>query len=261
MRFTDTTKWDRENFRKLSLKAKVAWDYITTRCDSNGMWHPDFGTMSHFIGAKITREQFLRELGHKIRILPNGVWFIPSFIRFQYGEKLRPDCNAHRPVIRRLRELGIDPNNPSGTVPEQSLGTVLDKDKDKDKDQDKDKDKESSTDAERHATESPETPDGAADPEAQDKPALDFEPVYRAYPLKRGKAKGLEALRKKIRDPTELEAVLRGVHAYAAECIREKRERKYIAHFSTFVNQERWKDYAGEDDSSSMPENRQYTFD
>lgn len=225
-RFTDTTKWDRENFRKLSPLAKLAWFYVTDRCDNCGIWHPDFGLMSFQLGEEITREDFLRELGHKVVALPNGAFFIPSFIEFQYGE-LKPDCNAHKPVIAALAKHGLELSNPIPTVPEQFMnstgsvpGTLQDKDKDKDL-----------------------IKGGVGEKRNAPAPAFDWAAVYREYPRHQGKAAGIKALEKKIRDPVEYEAVLHGVRAYAAECRREGREKKYIAQFSTFVNQERWKDY------------------
>ena len=122
-RFTDTTKWDRANYRKLSCKAKVAWQYVCDKCDNVGIWHPDFETVSHFIGEEITESEFRAELGHKIVVLSNGAWFIPSFIEFQYGLPLKADCNAHKPVIAALAKYGIRLTNPTPTVPEQLLNS------------------------------------------------------------------------------------------------------------------------------------------
>lgn len=223
-RLTDTTKWDRENFRKLPAKAKLAWSYVTDKCDSSGLWHPDFDLLSFQIGMKITRDEFLEELGHKIVELPNGAWLIPSFIEFQYGLPLNPDCNPHKPVIATLRKYGIGFDKTSLTLPEGFTkgSTTL-----KDKDQDKNKDLDQDPDQSRQRTNSIPS---------------ELERIYRDYyPRKEGKSKGLSKLCREIKDIPSLEKFSAAVKAYAEQVRRDKTEPKFIKHFSTFVNE--WTDY------------------
>lgn len=71
---------------------------------------------------------------------------------------------------------------------------------------------------------------------------LDFESLYRGYPNKKGKSKGLEKCRKEIKAPEQYESLRNAIARYRTECAREKTEPKFIKHFSSFMSC--WKDYA-----------------
>lgn len=78
--------------------------------------------------------------------------------------------------------------------------------------------------------------------------AFDFEAIYRAYPGKQGKAKGIEALRKTIKSQHQYELVLKAATAYSDEEKRFKASgskafRPEVPYFSTWVNQRRWEDH------------------
>lgn len=70
-----------------------------------------------------------------------------------------------------------------------------------------------------------------------------FEDVYALYPVKKGKARGLKKAREKIKTPEEFRTFEQAVQAMH-EAWKEvsPRERRFCPHFSTFVNQERWRD-------------------
>ena len=73
-------------------------------------------------------------------------------------------------------------------------------------------------------------------------PRFDFERVYRDhYPRKEGKAKGLELCKQLIRTPDEFAHFEAAVRAYAEQC--RGKEQQYTAHFSTWVNRKRWRDF------------------
>jgi hypothetical protein len=101
-RFTDSTKWQRENFRKLPVKMKLAWIYLVDNCAITGVWPPDFGLMSFQLGEEVSEEEFLKYHGNKVHKLPNGAYFIPSYIEFQQGLKLYRSINAHKAIIELL---------------------------------------------------------------------------------------------------------------------------------------------------------------
>lgn len=136
-RFTDTAKWDKAWFRRLSPKMKCTWEYITHRCDHAGVWEIDCDTLSFFIGEDVSLFEITECFGDKIRILESGKIHIPGFIEFQYGH-LNPDNRVHKSVIQRLEKVGA--SKPLASP----LEGAKDKDKDKDKEKDKDKDKEKS---------------------------------------------------------------------------------------------------------------------
>jgi hypothetical protein len=71
---------------------------------------------------------------------------------------------------------------------------------------------------------------------------FDIERVYsELYPLKKGKARGLEILRTKIKTEEDYRDFTRSVENYALECKINGTEKKYMKHFSTFANC--WTDY------------------
>lgn len=71
-------------------------------------------------------------------------------------------------------------------------------------------------------------------------PVFDFFLVYQAYPRKTGKKAGLAKLAKLIKTQDQYDLLLTKVCEFREKC-RDK-ELKYIPHFSTYVNQERWLD-------------------
>lgn len=98
-------------------------------------------------------------------------------------------------------------------------------------------------------------------PTSQEKPTFDLESLYSLYPRKKGKAAGLKKLASAVTDAESFERVRSGIVGYAAECRRENREQKYIAHFSTFVSEKRWEDYhAAPGDEQADPHVKHYEF-
>lgn len=205
-RFTDTEKWKRPWFRKLSCSAKLVWFYLLDQCDHSGIWHADFELLSFQLGEEVTSKELEAWFGEKLTMIESDKYFIPSFVDFQYGE-LNPNNNAHKSVIATLEKVGA--NNPLNSP---FLG-AQDKDKDKDKDQDKNKEREN----------------------------FDFDLIYKKYPRKIGKQKGITSLKTKIKNQEEYEALGRAVSNYARYCEANSIEAKFIKHFSSFVSV--WQDW------------------
>lgn len=105
-RFTETEKWRDAWFSELSFKSKMVWVYITDNCDSAGVWDPNRRLAEFSIGTKLEWADIERELAAKIIVLPNGKWWIPSFIAFQYG-KLSPGAQIHRSVLAKIEAHGL----------------------------------------------------------------------------------------------------------------------------------------------------------
>lgn len=105
-RFTDTDKWKRPWFRKLSVHAKLTWGYVLDQCEFFGVWAADFELLSFQIGIKVTKEKFADWFDGKFIVHEEDKYFIPSFIEFQYGE-LGTDSSVHRSVIAELERIGI----------------------------------------------------------------------------------------------------------------------------------------------------------
>lgn len=69
----------------------------------------------------------------------------------------------------------------------------------------------------------------------------EIEELYKMYPNKKGKSKGLIKLCKDINTKDDLSLLTAAIQNYAAECKTNKTEVQYIKHFSTFANC--WQDY------------------
>ena len=75
---------------------------------------------------------------------------------------------------------------------------------------------------------------------------LDFEPLYRKYPRREGKSKGLATCRVQIKTPEEYAALSLAIDNYAAKVERQATEKKFIKQFSTFMHC--WRDYLEPED-------------
>lgn len=73
----------------------------------------------------------------------------------------------------------------------------------------------------------------------------DFEEIYREYPRKVGKKKGIERLNASIKTPEELNRFRAAVRAYTKYVAKQKIEGRYIKHFSAFVST--WEDWLDPD--------------
>ena len=132
-RFTDTDKWKKRWFRRLSNDNKVFWMYLLDQCDHAGIWEVDFELAAYFCNG-INENEIRISFEKQFEEFDNGRrWFLKDFIEFQYGE-LKEKCKPHQSVIQRLNKLHIK-GYPKG------IQTLKDKDKDKDKVKDKDKGK------------------------------------------------------------------------------------------------------------------------
>lgn len=80
----------------------------------------------------------------------------------------------------------------------------------------------------------------------QDIYTAQFETLWNAYPKKRNKEQGRAAFEKLMKAGEDVETILSGTRKYAAECIAEKTEPRFIANASTFLNQKRYAEYSGD---------------
>jgi hypothetical protein len=106
-RFTETSKWDDPWFCSLSPNAKLVWDYVLSKCDNAGVWAPNVGLANFQIGLTAPDwSAIVKELGKNVVVLPSLKWWIPSFIRFQFGE-LSDAAKVHQSVIKLLQGHGL----------------------------------------------------------------------------------------------------------------------------------------------------------
>lgn len=154
-RFTDSTKWNDNWFFNLTNEEKLAWIYILDTCDHAGIWEKNMRLLNFQIGSNLV-ENKLKEVFEGKFIEIKDKWFIPNFIRFQYGNTF---LTSNTPAVKSARERLIDIgfvkvdingnltliqqlNNPCLTLTEgldKSSETLKDKDKDMDEDKSEDR--------------------------------------------------------------------------------------------------------------------------
>lgn len=214
-RLTDTSKWDRASFRKLSPKLKCAWQFLCDRCDHGGIWEIDLEAMGFFIGEEFSLAEILESFN--VEQIGEDKLFIPDFIEFQYGS-LNPSNRVHQSVIQRAESLKI-----KGL--KRSLQGAMDKDIEKDKEKEE-------------------------EAKVRRPPAFDFPAIYQSYPLKKGKSRGLHLCKAQIKTQADYESFAKAVASYRGLVEREKTEPKYIKHFDTFMNC--WRDYLDHDVGTAL---------
>lgn len=106
-RFTDTEKWSKKWFRKLSPAFKLAWMYLCDNCNLAGIINLDTELADFQIGMQVDWEAVLSESDGRIERLPNGRWWLTTFVPFQHPHGLSRKCNAQAQVLDFLEENGI----------------------------------------------------------------------------------------------------------------------------------------------------------
>lgn len=133
-RFTDTCLWEKIWFRKLTPIEKCAWFYIKDRCDSVGVWEPDYEIAEIFIGGHLDWDAFREKCNGNIITFNGGKWFLVDFCSYQYGE-LNPECRPHQSYLKLLEKHGIK-GYPKG------IHTLKEKEKEKDKEKEQEQEKD-----------------------------------------------------------------------------------------------------------------------
>lgn len=86
---------------------------------------------------------------------------------------------------------------------------------------------------------------------------FDLDAIYSEYPRKVGRGPGIKALKKQIKTAADFSKAMQGVIAFAVAMKSEGRPVDKIPYFSTWANQEQWRDYA-EMPATAEPTERQY---
>jgi hypothetical protein len=154
-RFTDTEKWKDDWFLSLTNDEKVAWFWLLDNCNHAGICKPSIGLLNFMCRTKYTEDELIKIMDGRL-IKFEGFWFIPKFLKFQYGT-LVSNMPAVKSVVKELNSKKLldfskdfvevpslnqsdESDNSSLTVTEplpKSYITLKDKDKDKDKNKNK----------------------------------------------------------------------------------------------------------------------------
>jgi hypothetical protein len=94
------------------------------------------------MGLKLDPEKVIEKMGGAVVSIDGGSkWYLPDFVKFQYGT-LNPSNRVHQSALERLERHGIDPNDSSQN---KGLISPLQGAKDKDRDKDTQEGKERAT--------------------------------------------------------------------------------------------------------------------
>lgn len=132
---TDTEIWDKEWFMELSPKHKCLIRYLFDKCDSSGMWKPNWKLATLHVGETVSFEDLKKIPSDQYEII-DGKIFLPDFIKFQYG-KLSEASPAHKPIFQ-----AIEKNNLSGRVFNRVSDTLQEKDKEKEEEKEPEEEKD-----------------------------------------------------------------------------------------------------------------------
>ncbi len=117
-RFIDSGLFADSWFMQLKQDEKLLWIYLITNCDHAGIIELNVPLVSFLTGIADV-EKTLRSFGDRMVNVRANYYFLPGYIKFQYGE-LRETVNVQRSAIRRLEEFGLwDSESGCITVPDR----------------------------------------------------------------------------------------------------------------------------------------------
>ncbi len=130
-RLHDTEIWTKDWFIDLNVKQKLLVKFIFDNCDCAGFYKISWNLLKfYFSGETITKDDFLKI--KQVRFIEDDLVFVEDFALFQCKvksfDKLNPNNNAHKGVLKLLEKYGVF-KAPSEGLTSPSLG-AQDKDKD-----------------------------------------------------------------------------------------------------------------------------------
>jgi hypothetical protein len=141
-RFIDTDLFRKPFMRSLEAPYKALWIYLLCECDHAGIWVVELDVAQIRMGLKLDPEKVIEKMGGAVVSIDGGSkWYLPDFVKFQYGT-LNPSNRVHQSALERLERHGIDPNDSSQN---KGLISPLQGAKDKDRDKDTQEGKERAT--------------------------------------------------------------------------------------------------------------------
>jgi hypothetical protein len=138
-RFIDTGLFDDPWFMDLSQDGKLFYIYLFTRCNHAGIIQLNDRLCQFQTGVE-SLTTVKQELGNRLIMLPEGYYFLPNFIRFQYPNFPNSNVKQQTSAIEILKKFKLYDNS-KGTVRE-------DFDKDSDNDNDSEDDSDNDNDSE-----------------------------------------------------------------------------------------------------------------
>jgi hypothetical protein len=228
-------KWDQPWFRQLNPKLKCVWMYLVDRCDFAGIWHIDMDAISFYIGQKVTLDEILENFD--VLNLNDGTLFIRKFFKFQY-QHTKDSFIAKKRALERLTRLGLvdskgDPLPSLGVDYPYTTPSVGGQ----------------SPDCLSISISSSSSISSSIS--ISKSPHFDFETLYKAYPLKIGKKRGLAACKTHVKTTKDYDRLKLAIEKYTKHVSDSKIEKQYIKHFDSFMSA--WEDWIEEDAGHTLP--------
>lgn len=217
---------------------KATWEFLCRACDIAGLWEIDLDYLEFFLGEAVTMDEILESFGDRVEILCDEKLYLTRFVEFQQNveiEALNPANNAHRGILKKLeRNNLVAPTEPqaspkSGASKPQARGPGKSNSKSK----------------------------GKSNSNSKSEKNFDFEPLYKKYPKKVGKSKGLEKAERQIKTQEEFDQLSQAIDKFKKHHEAEQTEPKFVPYFSTFMST--WRDWLDDDTGRSTIDNESAT--
>ena len=137
-RFTDTEKWKDDWYLSLNNDYRIVWQWLLDNCNHAGICKPSIKLLNMMCNTNLKEEELFKIFEGRLIEFKN-FWFIPKFLKFQYG-----NLNSKKPAVVSVVNEIVKNNlinyvNDLGIITESlhnDYVTIKDKDKDKDKEKD-----------------------------------------------------------------------------------------------------------------------------
>lgn len=110
-RNTDTEKWKKQFFKRLTQSQMLFWMYINDDCDHSGVWYVDLDVASMRIKDEIDLKAMIQAFNQdeeRVILFHNGKkLLIKPYVLFQYGETPNPRNRLHLAAEKTLKGHGF----------------------------------------------------------------------------------------------------------------------------------------------------------
>lgn len=124
----------KKSWRKLDCNSKLTWFFMWMNCDVSGVYTIDEDLFEFENGFEFDLKLVESNFSDHVEILDDKILII-DFIKINYGTKLRPDYNPHKPLFRKIEE-----NNLIISILSQACFKLVEEDEEEEEDEDGDGD-------------------------------------------------------------------------------------------------------------------------
>lgn len=116
-RLTDTEKWRKPWYRKLSTENKILWQYFLDNCDKAGFIKIDCEVLKMDTNIDTNMLKIESDFAGKVYRVSTEYHWVAKFVEFQYSSKfLLSDDRCSKSVRERLNSFGIEFTNENGKI-------------------------------------------------------------------------------------------------------------------------------------------------